>query len=384
MALVELTNRDLPQARSSEDSLGHMATRLQRKESLGRLRSCSESLRSRASSNNSIFDAPCCDLDEFSTKDNHATPPDPPFMSGALGASSALHIPHKLETIIEQKSIATLRQSTSLTLRQKESIISQLSRKTSLETLRARAKVRRRNSFSLNDMAAFQSFRRFLRGSVSTIDSGNGNSFEVIRAYPAQPPHHPLERRATPDGLPTFNTPEAAAYRLPSPPIRCRDVLRGRDTGEARWIKQTVGLPRGVLMRGDDFLVRGTFRKPPGAHTYMPRATPGQGFNHNGFPTRRSHHVDPTSTPMVGRDRHRASNSNPSDICMVPQLVSEQATGRPARKQPSRKTSWIRCCCCSVDDAQAPETGGTMGRQQAESESLEALRMAIRSGGPLD
>ena len=146
-----------------------------------------------------------------------------------------IHIPHVLYPIIEQSSLATLRPLSIIT-------------HSSAATLRARASGLKRESFSTSDLPP-----------STSPTSQRPSPFSPVLA-PIQPPHRPPTRSPTPPGLPSFNKPEASNYRLPPPPARFRDKFRSPTAAEREWLKQTVGLPKGVVMRGEDgVLVRGKF-----------------------------------------------------------------------------------------------------------------------------
>ncbi|CAD6592221.1 MAG: hypothetical protein ASARMPREDX12_005891 [Alectoria sarmentosa] len=174
------------------------------------------------------------------------------------------HIPHVLYPITEQSSRATLRPL---------SVVAQ----SSAATLRARASGLKRKSFSTSDLPPSPN---------PTSQRHSPPSSPVLA--PIQPPHPPPTRSPTPPGLPSFDKPEASNYRLPPPPARFRDKFCSPTAAEREWLKQTVGLPKGVVMRGEDgVLVRGKFTPirsghlPPQRQVHgiygMPRTASGQG-----------------------------------------------------------------------------------------------------------
>ena len=150
--------------------------------------------------------------------------------------TKSLHVPHVLEPITEQSSLSTLRPL---------SIVPH----SSAATLRGRASSLKRKSFSTSDLPP----------SPNATSQRHSPPCSPILT-PVQPPHPPPTRSPTPPGLPSFNKPEASSYRLPPPPARFRDKFRSPTVAEREWVKQTVGLPKGVVMRGEDgVLVRGRF-----------------------------------------------------------------------------------------------------------------------------
>jgi len=176
------------------------------------------------------------------------------------------HTPHELYPITEQSSFATLRPSTSFTMKGR----------TSTSTLRPRSpglNGKKRKSFSLSDVPP------------TPIEEPTQESPPPSPLpRPVQPHQAPPERMHTPPGLPTFNRPEAINYRLPPPKSSWRDGCFRASKEEVEWRKQTVGLPKGVIMRGENgVLVRGKFTPirsghlppfPAQRHTVF--QTPGQ------------------------------------------------------------------------------------------------------------
>lgn len=200
-----------------------------------------------------------------SGNDTHYAAPQSTTMPNNLTIRT-VHHPTPLETITEQKSVATLRPRGSLHVRQRRSVVSILSKPASVQSLKAAVKARRKQSFSLDDLPIFRRSSRFFQRS-----SGD-SAFLSIGGQPAlpnQPCQPPPLRIPTPPGLPKFNTPAASNYQLLAPPLRFRDFFRLNETREEReWIAQTAALPRGAIMRGDDgVLVRGRFRAGQSGHT---------------------------------------------------------------------------------------------------------------------
>ncbi|MCJ1454007.1 hypothetical protein MMC28_004357 [Mycoblastus sanguinarius] len=156
-----------------------------------------------------------------------------------------IHTPHKLCPITEQNSLATLRSS-----------------HLSVSTLRPRSpglRGRKAKSFSLSDLP---------RTPSPIVDATPPSPPPSPLPHdPIQPHHPPPTRMPTPPGLPTFNQPEASNYRLPPPQTRFRDKFRSPTPEEREWHRQTVGLPKGVVMRGDNgVLVRGKFTPVKSGH----------------------------------------------------------------------------------------------------------------------
>jgi hypothetical protein len=189
----------------------------------------------------------------------------------------SIHLPTPLETITEQKSFATLRSRTSFfSVRQKPSLpILQLRRGPTAST-NGSGTARRKRSFSFDDLTFTRYRNRIFKSSTSTSDSIALADTTVN--YPVLPKDDPPTRIPTPPGLPSFNTPAAASYRLPAPHVRLRDLVRGKRTPEVKQYRaQTSRLPPGALMRGPDgTIVRGRFRPPQSGHTGTVRYTSGE------------------------------------------------------------------------------------------------------------
>jgi len=182
----------------------------------------------------------------------------------------SVHHPTPLEPIIEQKSFATLRPQLSFSVRQKPSL-PVLAKENS--AVNDAPSARRKLSFSLDDLTVFKRPSRFFKNSSSASSNAVPLTDTEVK-YPAIPTGEPPPRVPTPPGLPTFNTPAAAAYRLPYPSSSFRDLFRiHRTPEELRWGAQTRGLPPGVLMRGEDgTIVRGRWRPSQSGHTGNVRA----------------------------------------------------------------------------------------------------------------
>ena len=160
------------------------------------------------------------------------------------------HTPHELYPITEQSSFATLRPSGSFITRGRMSNSTLRSRSPGLNG-------KKRKSFSLGDLPP--AFER-------TQSSQDSLPLPPL-PRPVQPNQVPPERIPTPPGLPSFNKPEAINYRLPPPKFRWRHAFAVPSDAEMEWRRQTVGLPRGVVMRGSNgVLVRGKFTPIRSAH----------------------------------------------------------------------------------------------------------------------
>ena len=190
-----------------------------------------------------------------------------------------VHSPHRLEPITEKNSLATLQTKASkasckpkgvrpLTDKSSQATLQSQHRRSDLSlrpqpsanTLLAIPTVRptHRKSFSLPSFS-----RRSNKSSSSSVTLTPSNYLSALPKHPKRPPP---ERKPTPPGLPTFNSPAAINYRLPAPPARFRDHFRSSKAIE-EYRRQTRALPRGVAMRGDNGeLIRGKWRAVPSGH----------------------------------------------------------------------------------------------------------------------
>lgn len=260
---------------------------IRRKVSVSTFRQYADSSDSMPSEHSSIFDAVHW---EPETHEFEATQPAVSFVTGGRTSRTSVrqdaqdnppvditlptvlpersvHLPTPLDTITEQRSIATLRP------------LASLSKAASTQTLKANAKARHKKSFSLDDLMIPRRITRFFK---SSSDENTDTSLAENK-YPCQPVHAPPDRAPTPPGLPTFNTPEAASYRLPYPPLRLRTFFRIGSTQEEReYERATAELPAGAVMRGDNgVIVRGRWQATQSGHTgRAPR--PGGGRRANG------------------------------------------------------------------------------------------------------
>lgn len=218
-----------------------------------------------------------------------------------------LHQPHTLYPITEQSSLSTLRPpAIARSVRDKASNVT-------LSTQRSRSRSpglngMKRKSFSASDLPSTTTKSSWLRRSDSSSSPCS---------IPAAPgPNRPLRpapiRSPTPPGLPSFGSPAAISYKLPPPSPSCSPGLRHsklrakiarrfRPPGPEmqEWRLQTVGLPKGVIMRGTDgTLVRGKFTPSMSGHT---------------GPVRRSEHgAEGGRGPPMGIERAEAAGSTPT------------------------------------------------------------------------
>lgn len=191
-----------------------------------------------------------------------------------------VHSPHRLEPITERNSLATLQTKTSrasCNLKGAHPLAAKSSRAT-LESHHRRSNLSLRPQPSASTLLAIptvhhpthrKSFslpsfsRRSNKSSSSSVTLTPNNYLTALPRIPKRPPP---ERKPTPPGLPTFNTPDAINYRLPAPPTRFRDHFRSSKATE-EYRRQTRALPRGVIMRGDNGeLIRGKWRAVPSGH----------------------------------------------------------------------------------------------------------------------
>ncbi|KAL8966902.1 MAG: hypothetical protein Q9183_003162, partial [Haloplaca sp. 2 TL-2023] len=181
-----------------------------------------------------------------------------------------VHHPHLLDTITERSSLPTIRSK-------HPSIVSLRRETPSVSTLRARTSALRKESFSLGDLPpASPALSR--KSSESSLLSQN---YQLTHLIPNAPIKDPPERSATPPGLPTFNTPAAINYRLPSPKLSFRQRFSPHPSPEeVTYKRQTSHLPPGVVMRGEGGeLIRGRWRQGfQSGHTGY--GTQGQITNH--------------------------------------------------------------------------------------------------------
>lgn len=211
----------------------------------------------------------------------------------ATAAARESWIGTPLEPIAEQNSVATLRAVASLPhLRSSRDRRLGIVSKPSSPALALLTQ--HKHSFSLDDLPLRPRPRR-RRGSaaLNTSDSTTASSLphlhedhehdfqhELERVYsythPNEPTASPPHRIPTPEGLPSFNTPAAHNYRIPTPPFRLRHLFTSRTHHHHHHAAaatlnahgtQTVGLPRGVVARGPNGVVRARWRPTQSGHT---------------------------------------------------------------------------------------------------------------------
>ena len=262
--------------------------RLRHKASIRAIRSTADSSESLPSSHSSIFEALCYSPSTESLDEK--APWAATFVAGGRSppawrdidiASTSLertpkaslirsvHHPTPLETITEQKSIATLRPQASFSSPSGSSVRASIGKRASPNTLTPTAGARRKKSFSFDDLLILRRSSRLFKNSTSSSHDGTAAPLASNVYYPTVPDQAPPVRTPTPPGLPTFNTPAASSYRLPPPNMRFRDYFRTTRTPEEReWTAQTAALPRGVIMRGEDgVVVRGRWKAGQSGHT---------------------------------------------------------------------------------------------------------------------
>lgn len=141
------------------------------------------------------------------------------------------HVPHELYPITEKSSLATIRAL--LSLRDQGSVSTLRPRSPGLNGKKSKAS-------SLSDLPPTPERHSPPASPPPT---------------PLQPGKAPPERVPTPAGLPTFRQPEAVNYRLPTPKSRFRDNFRTPTPEQREYTRPTVGLPKGVFIRGENGVV---------------------------------------------------------------------------------------------------------------------------------
>ncbi|KAL9101437.1 MAG: hypothetical protein Q9163_003309 [Psora crenata] len=246
------------------------------------------------------------------------------------------HTPHRLYPITEQNSFATLRSRTSSNL-----------------TLRARSpglNGKHKKSFSLTDLPpAPEQDQRSSESSVAPPPSP--------LPQPNMPIYPPPSRSPTPPNLPSFGKPEALSYRLPPPPkpSGLRQRLGSPTPEELEWRRQTVGLPKGVVMRGEGgVLVRGKFVGIRSGH--LP-------------PQRQRHEVLglPDSTRSERQDvgpSGRGRATQVEEARTLHQQLLDECEREKKIKRAKRKEIWrkiLLCGCPWEVDASGNEVGVAQG-----------------------
>ncbi|KAK0514140.1 hypothetical protein JMJ35_003862 [Cladonia borealis] len=255
------------------------------------------------------------------------------------------HIPHELYPITERSSLATLKASL------------RLQGQASTSTLRPHSpglNGKKRKSFSLSNLPPTPERRSSLPPSPLPI--------------PARPHLPPPERVPTPPGLPTFGKPEAINYRLPPPKTRFRDFFRSASiVAEQEYHRQTAGLPRGVVMRGENgVMVWGKFTPIVSGHH------PPQRQVHRLF---RAPNPADLTEPEVPEELEQASdgrghtararNGGNGAIPASENIPQRGLHWEPFKKYHEKKRKWVQnifwflfCCgCfCCLDEGPPPES----------------------------
>ena len=268
------------------------------------------------------------------------------------------HTPHKLFPITEQNSLATLRTGAS------KSTLKGHPSASTIRPISPGLKGKKRKSFSASDIPTNPAP---LPITQTPSPPASPQSF----CTPMEPHHPPPLRIPTPPGLPTFNAPAASNYRLPPPNIRFRDRFRSPTAAEREWVAQTVGLPKGVVMRGEGgVLVRGKFTPIRSGH-FPPQRQAHALFHMPG--TRRSNDdVGALSAPRpVTLDQNHVRFTGPrtepastTDEGNVPATVMTENVGKPKKEErPERllkKFYWVIGCCglCGAWDLSSQHRNG--------------------------
>lgn len=254
-------------------------------------------------------------------------------------ATNNTHIPHELYPITERSSLATLKASLPL------------QGQASTSTLRPHSpglNGKKRKSFSLSNLPPTPERRSSLTLSPLPI--------------PARPHLPPPERVPTPPGLPTFGKPEAINYRLPPPKTRFRDYFRSPSIAAQEYKRQTAGLPRGVVMRGENgVMVWGKFTPIVSGHH------PPQRQVHRLFrapnPADLTEPEVPEELEQASDGRGHAARAPNGGNAAIPASENIPQRGfhwEPFRKYHERKRKWAQnilwflfCCgcfCCLDED----------------------------------
>lgn len=270
-----------------------------------------------------------------------------------VGAARDSFLGTPLETIAEQKSVATLRTVTSLP--QMRSSRTRSLRPTTTKPSLALLP-QHKHSFSANDLPLrlrHQPRNAALRSSDSTTATSppgtasptptthaHSHAHETY-AHPNEPTASPPHRMPTPPGLPSFNTPAAHNYRIEPPTFRLRDFFSRNAHADANAFAgpntiQTVGLPRGVVARGPDAVVRARWRPTQSGHTgqFGGPGIASHPFHAAGFAKTVTLTETPTpTTTMVGEPS--VEGRAPEERPLRPQQPRSARTRRHVRFEPS-------------------------------------------------
>lgn len=234
-----------------------------------------------------------------------------------------LHVPTSLAPISERTSLATLRARLSnLTTRSRSGSPG--------------LAIAHKKSFSLADLPTHTEAQRSSESSTVNIRP---------TPEPGRPNTHPPRRSPTPPNLPSFGQPEAIKYRLPPPSKRrFRDRLGTPTPEELEWRRQTVGLPKGVVMRGEDgVLVRGKFQPirsghlPPQRQQHTTMALPMHERNATPGPA-----AVPRAPADQVRQRPSRSNSQVEEARRISAEVAESIAREKREKRARRKATCFR------------------------------------------
>lgn len=267
------------------------------------------------------------------------------------------HTPHKLYPITEQNSLATLRTGASFsTLKVQPSA-------STMRPLSPGLQGKKRKSFSLSDLPPTP---HLLPTTKTPSPPPSPQSF-----YTPKEPHQPPPLRIpTPPGLPTFNAPAASNFRLPPPVLRFRDRFRPPTAAEREWAQQTIGLPRGVVMRGEGgVLVRGKFvpirsgHFPPQKQRHVLYRMPGENSESPrtaGPP--RPINLEQRHVRFTGPRTNPVSTTGNEEVSAT---VMGEDSGRKTKEERSEKILkrlyWVMGCCglCEKWDLSAQNTDGS-------------------------
>ena len=294
--------------------------------------------------------------------------------------SGKLHVPTNLTPISEQTSLLTLRSRlSSLTTRSR-------SRSPGLA-------IAHKKSFSVSDLPTHTEAQRSSESSTANVGPA---------PQPKRPTSQPPRRSATPPNLPSFGQPEAIKYRLPPPSKRrFRDRLGTPTAEELEWRRQTVGLPKGVVMRGEDgVLVRGKFQPvrsghlPPQRQQHTTMALPTHERNATPGPP-----PAPRAPANPVEQRPSRSNSQVEEARRISAEVAESIAQEKRERKAQRKATCLKilllcdpmglCRCWRKDDAaggsppltpltanfnleEEQETGSNGGTQSPQLHALPA------------
>ena len=227
------------------------------------------------------------------------------------------HVPHELYTITEKSSLATIRAS--LSLRDQGSV-------STLRLLSPGLNGKKSKAFSLSDLPPTPERRSPPASTPPT---------------PLQPGKPPPESVPTPPGLPTFGQPEAVNYRLPPPKSRFRDNFRTPTPEQREYTRQTVGLPKGVVMRSENgVVVRGRFipivsgHFPPQRQVHAVFRAPHQAYTAA---------PDPQAPAREGPSPVHRANETPAS-----HRTDRQQVEKAQRRKDDRKKAYLADLCCGL------------------------------------